>query len=401
MKFTTQAKDSNLRRILKKVSEQQTSTRAELAKQLGISPATMSAHVELLIELGYLRFGSEGRSSGGRKPVTLEINPNSILVVGVSVLKHDAVASLVNLQGDIIGRHHQVYKLPITEDVILDAVFTCIKHVMEYAPNPADVAGIGVGMHGVVNYSNGTLIHSPAHGWRNVAVKEIIQNEYHLPVFVDNDMRVNILAEKWFGKYRTLKTYLYLGLDEGIGGGIIINGMIYRGDTQAAGEVGHIRVKENGALCICGNYGCLETLASIQSILDSALTKIRLGYSSFLLEKIGGKSLDNITFEMLVDAAKDNDPLCLEVFREVGMYVGIALAGVLNFFNPEAVIIGGRVTDAWRYLKTPIRETVKRQSMPECAASVQILKASFPGMSGDLGAAALYIDHLFEEKIMY
>jgi predicted NBD/HSP70 family sugar kinase len=400
LKRNSREQSHNRRKILKKVWENETISRAELAKQLHLSPATVSSNVAELVRMNYIRLGKEGDSSGGRKPIMLEINEDSLAAVGITVMKESVLSSLVNLKGEVIDSRLDKYTLPISKESILSTILFSIKKILEIWNNNQKICGIGIGMHGVVDYSSGISIFAPYFSWHYVNIKTLVEEEFHIPVLVDNDARVMVLAEKWFGKYRSLRNFIFLSLDEGVGGGIMVDGKLFRGSGYAAGEIGHIHVKENGSKCICGNYGCLETVAAIPRIVGEIVDQIRLGYPSYITDIIGDKPLNLIDFDIVLEAVEKGDDLCKKVLSKVGMYIGVASADIINFFNPEAIVIGGKLSLAWDYFKEDVRETVIRQSMHECNKNVKILRSSFVGCRGDIGAAALVVDKILEENFL-
>ncbi|NCD07095.1 MAG: ROK family protein [Spirochaetia bacterium] len=391
----------NRRNILKKVWEERSISRAQIAKDLNITPATVSSNVAELEKLNFIRLGQEGESSGGRKPKMLEINESSLLSIGITVKKFEVVSVIVNLTGNAKITRTDKYPLPITKENIFNTIIYSIKELKKNINgNYQRILGIGVGFHGVVDYKSGISIFAPAFNWRYINIKALLENEFKIPVFVDNDARVMVLAEKWFGKYRNLNNLIFLSLDSGVGGGILIDGKIFRGVNSAAGEIGHIRVKENGVKCLCGNYGCLETVASTRALIQEIITQIQLGYPTIITSMVENGDLNKINYSIIDKAAKENDELTIKVLNTIGIYVGTALADIINVFNPEAIIIGGELSKSWDYISNQISDTVKKQSMTECCKDVKILKSSFEGSKGEIGAAALVLNKILEEDYL-
>ncbi|MGD1820842.1 MAG: ROK family transcriptional regulator [Pleomorphochaeta sp.] len=390
----------NRRKILKKVWEEKSISRSDLAKQLKITPATVSSNVAELEKMNFIRLGTEGESSGGRKPIMLEINEASLLCIGITVKKTEVVSALVNLKGISKLTKTKKYPLPITKEHIFETIIESIKELKNTLNNNTQrILGIGVGFHGIVNYDSGISIYAPAFNWRYVNIKALLEKIFKIPVIVDNDARVMVLAEKWFGKYRSIKNLIFVSLDSGVGSGILIDGKIFRGSNSAAGEIGHIRVKENGTKCLCGNYGCLDTVASTKALINDVVTQINLGYPTIITSMVD-KNLDNINYEIIDKAARENDEVAIRAFNSIGAYVGTALADIVNVFNPEAIIIGGIISSSWQFIEKQITETVQKQSMTECYRGLKILKSSFPGSCGQIGAAALVLNKILEEDFL-
>jgi N-acetylglucosamine repressor len=390
-------KKSNRKKILQLIWEKGAISRAEIAKQLHLTPATISSNVAELVKQKFVRMAKTGDSSGGRKPVIVEIDDRTLFCIGVSVRKTEVVSALVSLKGEVSVKFEKSYPVPLTTEKILLLVIESVRKVISGVDlQKMKILGIGIGMHGIVDFETGVSIFAPAFNWHNINIKKLVADAFHIPVIVDNDVRVMVLAELWFGKWRSLKNFIFLSLGSGVGGGILLNGKLFRGNHFAAGEFGHIRVNEHGTKCVCGNYGCLDTVASEQGLIDDVIERIHLGYSSVITDFLDGNNLEHLTFDVILRAANTNDVLAIEAFQKLGMYVGTALANIINIFNPEAVIIGGNMSRAWNYIEKPILNAVSHQSMKECNQGVRILKSSFEGMCGEIGAATLIIDNLFQ-----
>ena len=371
-----------------------------MAKQLNITPATVSSNVAELEKMNFVRLGTEGESSGGRKPIMVVINETSLLCIGITVKKSEIVSALVNLKGQVILKRVEKYELPLNKENIFETMINSIKALRNTLNgNNQRLLGIGVGFHGVVDYKSGISIYAPAFNWRYVNIKALLENEFKTSVFVDNDARVMVLAEKWFGKYRSVKNLIYVSLDSGVGGGILIDGKIFRGSNSAAGEIGHIRVKENGSKCLCGNYGCLDTVATTKALVKDIINQINLGYKTKITSMVDN-NLEDISFEVIKKAADEKDEVSIQAFKMIGIYVGTALADIVNIFNPELIVIGGKLSSAWQYMESPILETVKKQSMDACYKGLNILPSSFIGGKGELGAAALVLNKILEEDYL-
>lgn len=230
------------------------------------------------------------------------------------------------------------------------------------------IKAIGIGAPGPILYEKGVVIEAPnLPGWKKVHLKEILEKEFKVPVFVDNDANCAALAESWFGAGKFVKHFIYMTISTGIGGGIIINKKLYRGAIGSAGEFGHMTIHINGPKCGCGKYGHLEALAS-----GSALKK-----------KTG---MDAIALEL---AARQGDKKAQKAIAEIAHYLAIGIAGLVNIFNPEMVIIGGGLSNMRELLITPIKKDLKKHALTLPAKSVRIVRAKLGTKAGVLGAAAL------------
>ena len=230
------------------------------------------------------------------------------------------------------------------------------------------IKAIGIGAPGPILYEKGIVIEAPnLPGWKKVHLKEILEKQFKVPVFVDNDANCAALAESWFGAGKFVKHFIYLTVSTGIGGGIIINKRLYRGAIGSAGEFGHMTIHIKGPKCGCGKYGHLEALAS-----GSALRK-----------KTG---MDAISLEL---AARQGDKKAQKAIAEIAHYLAIGIAGLVNIFNPEMVIIGGGLSNMRELLLTPIKKDFKKYALTLPAKSVRIVRAKLKTKAGVLAAVAL------------
>ena len=236
------------------------------------------------------------------------------------------------------------------------------------------VLGIGIGVPGPTNYQKGIVHFLPnIPGWREVKLKTILENKLNLHVRVDNDAKVMTLAEYKFGHARNFKNVLCLTLGTGVGGGIIIGGSLYRGQDNAAGEIGHLPLNEEGPRCNCGGIGCLEAYIGNAKILKLAKEKFGKDISLEELSKL---------------ALKGNKASCA-VWSLVGRHLGVALSGLITVLNLDAVIIGGGVAGAGKILFDEVKNTIRKRSMSVQAARAKIFKAKLANDAGIIGAAIL------------
>lgn len=231
--------------------------------------------------------------------------------------------------------------------------------------------GIGIGVPGLVDFSRGVVLYLVnVKGWKNVPLARDLKQAVRLPVYVDNDVNAMTLGELAFGAGRGCRDLVCLTLGTGVGGGIVINGNLYRGATHSAGEMGHVVIEENGKECACGGKGCVEAYIGNQQIV--ALTQGRFGSP-----------------KALSDAASQGDPIAISIWRQVGIHLGVALTSVVNLLNPEKIVIGGGVANAGELLFYFVRQTVKERAMKGPADSVRIVKAQLGEDAGIVGAAVL------------
>ena len=251
--------------------------------------------------------------------------------------------------------------------------------ILKQGLNRSVILGAGIGFPGPVDTFKGIVHFLPnIPGWKEVNVKHNLEHKTKLPVFIDNDAKLMCLAESKVGKAARYSNVLCLTLGTGVGGGLIINNSLYRGNDNSAGEFGHIPINEKGPLCGCGSYACLETYIGNKAIIKEAI-------------KIFGP---DISLEGISSLARKNNRLAVEFWNEVGKKLGLALSGVVNLLNLDAVVIGGGVSYAGRSLFESVKNTIRNRAMSIQARRVKIFKASLGVDAGIIGAGYLVKERL-------
>ena len=251
----------------------------------------------------------------------------------------------------------------------------------------ADIAGIGIGVAGIIDRHKGIVIQSPNISCLNgVPLRERFEKEFNLPVVIENDANAYAYGEKWVGAGKDLDNFVVLTLGTGLGGGINYNCDLYEGP----GEIGHMTIVPSGRYCTCGSYGCLESYASGRAIVERVISSLEKGADSMLTERCNG-NFYKVTSKLIYETALDGDSLSREVFREAGLFLGIGIANLINILGLEAVIIGGGLIGAWdMFVEELQKETMKRAFKP-LSANIQILKSSLEENAGSIGAAGFLL----------
>jgi glucokinase len=277
---------------------------------------------------------------------------------------------------------------------VVDRITTMIDNarddvIEEFGGSKADFAGIGVGSPGPLDRKSGIVINTPNLGWRNFPLRDLISNAVDLPAVLDNDANCATYGEWWLGAGRNVDTLVGLTLGTGIGGGIVLNGEIFHGVSDAAGEIGHTTIEANGRKCKCGNYGCLEAYASGPAIALRAMEGIEAGADSILPDLVNGQ-LDRITAATVYEAVVNGDAYANEVMRETAKFLGAGVANMINILNPEMIVIAGGVTKAGDHLFVPLKAEVRKRAFRSALDACQICAATLPGTAGVIGAAGMF-----------
>jgi glucokinase len=259
----------------------------------------------------------------------------------------------------------------------------------EHGHDRESLAGVGIGSPGPLDRESGVVLDTPNLGWRNFPLRDLISNEVGLPAWLDNDANCATFGEWWMGAGKGSQSLVGVTLGTGIGGGIIVDGELFHGASDAAGEIGHMTIDFTGRKCKCGNYGCLEAYASGPNIAARAVEGIEAGAESTLRHMVDGQ-LDRITAYTVYEAVVQGDPYANEVMVETAKILGAGVANLINIFNPQCVVIAGGVTRAGDHLFVPLRAEIRRRAFKSAAEACQVLPAELPETAGIIGAAGLF-----------
>ena len=377
-------------------------SRMELAKRTGASAASMTANVQRLIDRGLVVETGKGVAIAGRKPVSLSLRSDLGYVIGVDLGSFLLRVVVADVLGNISYRMETETRMAEGRERVLSRTFAAIYEAMEKSRVPrAAIKGIGMAHSGVIDSQRGIVICFPRPGqmtqWRNVPLRELMENEFRVPCVLDDSARMMALAEKHFGIGQDVNDFLFVEVGMGIGSALFFDGKLYRGPGGTAGELGHMTVDENGPLCSCGNNGCLESLASGATIIQTVRTGIRQGVNSKVNEMVDGQ-LDCISLEIVVQAARENDTLALRVLDEAVYHIGVVLADVTNLLNPSLVIFGGPLfRSAQELVMGRLRQVIRHRALEKSADELQLKVSTLGGEAAALGAARLVSGQVLED----
>ncbi len=310
--------------------------------------------------------------------------------IGIDVGGTNVKIALVDDKGKIIYSNSVPTYAQMGYEYTVNNIKQAIKDLMrETNTKPTDIQGIGFDFPGQVDYKTGIVKLAPnIPGWVNVPIAKMIEDEFHIPTRIDNDVRCAALGELKFGAGKGCENFVCITVGTGIGSGLVINGKLVRGAANAAGEIGHIKLQmQGGPICGCGDTGCLEAFASGPSIVAMAQEYLKGGKSTKFREMAGADG--EITPYIVAKAAEAGDPVAKRIFEITGYYIGMGLVSVINLLNPEKVIIGGGVAEAGDLLLEPIRKTIKERAMVIAGNSVEIVPAQLGNSAGVIGASML------------
>ena len=389
--------DSSEAEILRALRRQGRISRTEVSSITGWSKAKVSQEIRSLVDKGYLVEVGKGASQGGRRPRLLRINPQLGYIVGIDIGATSLETALADVTGQIMQRCSEAADVRDRPEEVLGRCVELVNQMCSAQGVPIDqILGIGVGVPGPVDFARGVLVAPPLMmDWENFPIRSFFNETYPLAfVVVDNDVNIMALGEQRSGDGVGVDHFIYVKIGTGIGAGIISNGRIHRGSDGCAGDIGHICVDKQGPVCRCGNQGCLEAMAAGPAIAEKATQAARSGRSP-LLRKMLDANGGILGPEDVNTACREGDEAALEIVRASGQIIGDVLAGLVNFFNPSHIFIGGGIANFGNHLLVAIRRAVLRRSLPLATTHLSINFSRASSNAGIIGAIALVLEYLF------
>ncbi|HEY3112616.1 MAG TPA: ROK family protein [Gemmatimonadaceae bacterium] len=317
-------------------------------------------------------------------------------IVGVDLGGTNIVAGAMPVDGSREIAMHTTPTLANTgAEAVADRIAGMIEQVIaqtisETGANRSDFIGVGIGAPGPLNRAKGIVIVTPNLGWKNFPLRDEISSRVKLDASLDNDANCATLGEFWCGAAVGGTNVIGITLGTGIGGGLILEGKLYHGSSDVAGEIGHTSIDANGRRCKCGNYGCLEAYASGPAIAERAREALRGDEGESIMISMVDGDQRKITAQTVYEASKRGDAIATEVVRETARILGTGVANLLNIFNPDIVVLAGGVTQAGDALFQPLRAEVKRRAFKPAVQACRIVPGALPLSAGVVGAIATF-----------
>lgn len=388
MKQTRDIRRNNQLSVLQRIYASSPISRQELTHTTDLSPATIANVVNDLLRAEIIVEASFVPSSGGRPRAMLEVRADSGAFIGI-----DIAETYIHFELFDMGlRYRETVERVVHPDenqptVIVDFVVEGLEQIIEQSglerPN---VLGVGISVPGLVERSGGVSVFAPNWGWHNVPLADMLRERVNLPISLDNPLKVRATAELWFGAGRDRQNVITLNLGTGVGVGIIVHGMLYRGTTNSAGEWGHTTIVPNGRPCRCGNLGCVEAYVGAPGIIQ---TIHELAPRSVMLHEANQMA----TIDALAGAAHQDDPDARAVLEYTAFYLGIAVANLVNLFNPEVVTLGSWVGMRLGAALLPhLQPVVKRHALSQTVEAMTIQLCTLPRNPISIGAATLALE---------
>lgn len=365
----------NEQRIVQALATGGPQTQAELARQTGLSTATVSNIVRGMAVSGTVT--TSPTTSSGRRALSVALNDNGSIAVGIDIGRR-------HLRVVLAGPDYRVLleeAIPLTPghtaEEGLDAAAELLDRLLAESGTPRNaVLGAGVGIPGPIDRRTGTVVQGAIlPEWVGINILETFSERLRIPIFIDNDANLGALAQVTWGPHSSVDNLIFVKVGSGIGAGLILNGALYYGNVGITGELGHTTIDEHGLICRCGNRGCLETVASTATMIS-------------LLERSRHRPL---TAPDIVKMALDGDTATLRVIDDAGLAIGRAVAHVANLINPELIVLGGSLTGLGDILLDPVRRGLLRHAVPVIGESTTVSMGSLGDRAEALGGAAVVL----------
>ena len=369
-------------------------SRTHLTEVSGLNKSTVGSLLAQLQSWGFVRESGISDPRPGRPSVLIDVNIGAGRLIGAEIGVGFTSVVVTDLKSNVIWRdkvesndippsNEQAQRLEQAEELIQEAI-------AQTTSFGSRLFGMGVGVPGLVDHSTGTLLYAPNLRWHDVPVRDRWQSRFGVPVIVENEANAAALGERMLGAAHSTDNFVYITTDIGLGAGLVIDGKLYGGAGGFAGEVGHMTVEPDGPQCNCGNRGCWETLVGPTAIVRRLRRAVEDGQAADLLELCGG-DVDAIRMEHVLAAAAQGDPAVLKTLDEVGRYLGVGIANLVNAFNPSLVVLGGVLSLAGPYILPRAQREVNARALAAARRGVGITLSAFGFDACVMGATALVL----------
>lgn len=369
-------------------------TIAELSRELDLSVPTITKLIGELMEQGYIAEFGKIQTPGGRHPIMYGLNPTSLYFLGIDMTRHHLHMALMDFKGDIVD--HEM-GISYTYENTPESFETLCAHIRKFIDRSGNlknkIHNININISGRVNPESGHSYSSFYFSEEPIA--DILSKKLGYRVGIDNDTRAMAYGEFMKGAVEGQKNIIFVNVSWGLGVGIIIDGKLYYGKSGFSGEFGHFPIFDNEILCHCGKKGCLETEASGLAVHRMVLEHIANGESTILTEMV--KDTSKLTLTDIIKATNQEDTMCIEIVEQMGYKLGKYIAGLINIFNPDLVVIGGQVAETDGFIMLPIRSAIRKYSLNLVNKDSQIVLSKLKNRAGIIGSCMVARSRLFAD----
>ncbi|MBQ8526696.1 MAG: ROK family transcriptional regulator [Clostridia bacterium] len=379
-------KSTNITLILNKIREHGSISRVQIAKETGLTPATVTNLTSELLTAGIIVEADTGCSTGGRKPIMLKFNTSDYGICSAYISPVKVEFAVANFEADII--YYNSIPLP-KENSVEKSMEFIEKQYAEYSRTTnRKISGLGLGLHGIVDTDSGISVFAPNLDWRNVPIGNMLQERLNLPVFADNDVRLMTIGEMWYGVAKNVSDLVFVYIGSGIGGAIVINGNLYNGFKNGSGEIGHCTIDTDGDMCSCGNRGCVQTKANRNAMLNAM--------KSYIADEASILSQDSGCADIVRACIYNSDPVACRVINDEARYLGITVNNLINMFNPKMVVVNSDIKDFDKAVMPGLTEEAKKRKMKFFDSSTEIKYSHLGEMAVLKGGIAMVLKKICE-----
>jgi glucokinase-like ROK family protein len=371
-------------------------SRAQLGEAVRLSRSKLAVELDRLTEMGLVEALGLAASRGGRRSAIVGL-ASGLRFLGIDIGATSVDVAVTDARMAVLDQLSEPIDVRHGPDAVLAVVLDLVGKLRS-SGNAVDLHGAGVGVPGPVSFREGVPVAPPIMpGWNQFPVRSVLSQHLGCPVLVDNDVNIMALGEMHAGLARTVDDLLFVKIGTGVGCGIVVDGRVYRGTSGSAGDIGHIRVDDEGPVCSCGNVGCLEAHFSGAALARDATEAARSGRSDVLAEQLAAAGV--LTAADVAAAAGGGDQVAVELVRDGAHQLGLLLAGLVSFFNPGMVVLGGEVAAGLGHpLLAELRSVVYRRSLPLATGNLPIVLSELGSRAGVIGAARMISDSVLSHE---
>lgn len=385
-------------KIIKHLYIKGAKSNADICSRFDISSPTSMKLINELIAEGLVKKQGRGKSEGGRKPDLYGLQDKSLFVLSIHLERFKIRMAIFDNNNNSITKTKTI-PTDIGESGAIEQLYEHASTLMSSSGiAPDKIMGIGISMPGLVSSEEGRSFTYFQEKGASETLQHALEKKFSKPVLILNDAKSGCLAEFRFGRANHIKNVLVLSMDGGLGLGIIMDGKMQNGTSGFAGEFGHIPFVEDGLLCHCGKRGCLETVASGIAMVRMAKEGIQSGQSSMLRE-LSAQEIDKIEPQMIIEAAHKGDQFAINILSETGINLGKGIAILIQLFNPELIILQGKIAEAKQYITTPIQQSINTYCMTQLRERTSIALSELGQDASILGPVAAVMENIFTQQI--
>jgi glucokinase-like ROK family protein len=362
-------------------------SRAVLAAKIGLTRSTVSRIVDDLIAENLVREVELSPGRKGRPGMLLELDPQGGSAIGIEIGVNFISILLADFSANVIWRRRANLPDEASSDDYLYRAEQLAHTASDLAASRhLRLMGIGVGVWGLVDHAKGVIRFAPNLMWHDIPLKENWEDKFHVPVYLENDANASALGEYYFGAGRNIENFIYMSMDIGVGGGIISDGKLFHGSSGYAGEIGHMAIDPHGDLCSCGKVGCLETMAGRRVIIKRYQSKTDQG---------------ELTLEEIIQRARAGERIAKSIFEDVAETLGVGIGNLVNIFNPQRIILGWSLGQAYDLLLPTLERSIRKNSLSDQMGKLDVVPFTNGADACLLGCVALVMDEIIRERVSF